>query len=338
MRSIINHFLQNLMVAAVVGCATVFPSASAFPERIQVWAPNLYPEGVSFDERSGMFFLSSVREGRIVRVHQDGRTETFANDPRLVSTLGLALDRRNNRLWACVSDPGVGQRSLPQTRGQLAQVAVIDLDAGKIQQVIDLGALLPGPHLANDLALDNHGNVYVTDSFAPMVYKIDSSGVASVLAKDQRFSAPAGVFGLNGIVYHPDGYLLAAHYASGTLYRISLSEPSRIEAVAVAGRPFSTADGLALLDSRTLAVTSNHLAPSAVFPSAVWRLSSENGWRSAHVNGRFLTGETFPTTLAEAGDRLFVVNSYISHLFSGNSTIISNFSLQTVRFESMTAI
>ena len=63
--------------------------------------------------------------------------------------------------------------SAPGTRNRVAQVLEFNLDTGELQQTYDLSSLSRGPTLANDLALDAQGNIYVTDSFQPQIYKID---------------------------------------------------------------------------------------------------------------------------------------------------------------------
>ena len=91
------------------------------------------------------------------------------------------------------------------TRGKLAAVATYDATTGAPRAYYDLSSLDPGAHLANDLVLDARGNAYVTDSFAPVIYRIDTKGHASIFARDARFKTGEG-FNLNGIAMHRGGY------------------------------------------------------------------------------------------------------------------------------------
>ena len=84
----------------------------------------------------------------------------------------------------------------------------------------------------NGITVDGAGNAYVTDSFSPVIYKIDPAGVATVFLTDDQFTG-AGI-NLNGIVYHPKGFLLAVKKNSGALYRIPLDDPRRFARVDVA--------------------------------------------------------------------------------------------------------
>jgi hypothetical protein len=62
--------------------------------------------------------------------------------------------------------------------------------------------LLPyKPIFINDAALDRQGNTYVSNSFSPVIYKVDREGNASVFFQDAGFNLPSGEFGFNGIQY-----------------------------------------------------------------------------------------------------------------------------------------
>jgi len=58
--------------------------------------------------------------------------------------------------------------------------------------------------LPNDLAFDNDGNLYVTDSAQATIFRIPPNGSAEIWYQDAVFDSPAG-FGPNGIRVSPDG-------------------------------------------------------------------------------------------------------------------------------------
>ncbi len=174
------------LVMVLPGCSDddddmVTPPAAA-PERITVPQAALHPEGIQWDAANQRFVVSSRTQGRIGTVKDDSTYTLLADDPRLVSTIGLNLDASRNRLLAAVSDGGFNPtRSSAATLRKLAALAIFNSNTGALLSYVDLGALRPGVnHFANDIAVDAQGNAYITDSFAPIIYKVDLQGTASV--------------------------------------------------------------------------------------------------------------------------------------------------------------
>ena len=105
--------------------------------------------------------------------------------------------------------------------------------------------------------------------------------------EDARLGTPAaGAFGLNGIVYHPDGYLLVAKSDNGALYKVPLTNPAAYTQVTTT-QNLSAADGLLLQDNNTLQVVSNAQA-------RVFRLATTNGFAAATLSGTFVTSRSSP--------------------------------------------
>lgn len=136
-------------------------------------AAGAYPEGIAWNARAGAFLVSSLRGGQLGLVYPDGRYRRFSTGSGLITTSGMLVDAERNRVLVCNEDVGVSLNSASGTRNRVAQVLEFNLDTGALQQTYDLSSLSRGPTLANDLALDAQGNIYVTDSFQPQIYKID---------------------------------------------------------------------------------------------------------------------------------------------------------------------
>ncbi|UYZ64486.1 hypothetical protein [Hymenobacter weizhouensis] len=328
--SSLHGLLTGGLLALATACqhdGTPFPGGG--PASITFRQTGIYPEGVQYDALRRRYFVSSVTRGVIGQVRDDGSYAPFADDPRLISSIGLHLDILRNRLLAAVSDLGVGARTTPATAGQLAALASFDARTGQRTGYLDLGALRPGQdHFANDVAVDLQGNAYVTDSFSPIIYKVTVQGQASVFYENNSLDAPAGGFGFNGIVFHPAGYLLVNHTARGVVYKIPLGGPEAPTATPVAtAQSLVGADGMLLQDPRTLLVVSG--AQSTVF-----RLASTDGFATARVTGTFATGPTFPTTLTRRSPDAYVLYAYLGDLFSGQPPR-AEFSINKVRFESV---
>ncbi|HEO65399.1 MAG TPA: hypothetical protein ENI73_05945, partial [Spirochaetes bacterium] len=197
-------FLMVFILVSLNSCESNHkPSSPILPSSLSINSPGLYPEGLAYDRKSHAFYISSVKKGKITKVSLDGKHQVFADDKRLISSLGLKVDEKRNRLIVCVADPGVGEKSSKSTRGMLAGLMIYNLKNGKKVKYINLGKMASGPHVANDLALDNNGNIYITDSFSPVIYKVNRKGKTSILMNDEKIAAPKGAFGLNGILYHP---------------------------------------------------------------------------------------------------------------------------------------
>ncbi|RZK98519.1 MAG: hypothetical protein EOO62_26435 [Hymenobacter sp.] len=264
----------------------------------------LSPEGIQYDEANKRFIVSSRTQGRIGTVRDDSTYTQLADDPRLVSTIGLNLDATRQRLLAAVSDAGVNTtRSTATTLRKLAALAIFNPSTGALLSYVDLGALRPSlAHFANDIAVDSQGNAYITDSLSPIIYKVDAQGVATVFLENSQLSGGTA-FGLNGIVYHPDGYLLVAKSNDGTLFKVPVANPSSFTTVALT-QSLVGADGMLLLDPNTLLVVAGS-------QNTVYRMVSSNGWGSAGATGSFATGAVSATTITRRNtSEAFVLYPY----------------------------
>lgn len=221
------------------------------PNAFALKETSLYPEGIVYSETTKKTYVGSYFKGKIVTVDLDGNMSDFVTDETLVAVVGLAVDVKNNRLLVCNSDAGISKRSGQTTTGQLAQVIAYDLTTGKKIKTIDLSKLFPGGHFLNDLVLDAKGNIYVTDSFSPVIYKIDTNDTPSVLLSNDNFKVPQGTFGLNGIVYHEDNYLIVGRSFGGKLYKVALDNSNTVEEIKL-NKNVNSLDGLLLTNKNTL--------------------------------------------------------------------------------------
>lgn len=284
-----------------------------------------FPEGIAYDAKADKFLVSSMHLGTIGAVGRDGKYVEFIKDDSLVSSVGMTVDAKTSRLLVCVSDPGASVVSTDSTKGKLARLVVFDLATKKRLSVIDLGGLAPaGGHFANDLTLDDKGNTYVTDSFSPIIYKVDPAGKASIFVQNDMFKGEG--FNLNGIVFHPKGYLLVLKYNSGDIYKISTSNPADITKVAMK-ETFSGADGLLLLDEKTVVLVQNNGA------NKVHKITSADGWKTASVAATTTAPLDFPTTAVMAGKKIYVNNVHLGELFDPKAPKDrSQFSIEEVEF------
>lgn len=293
------------------GCVRA-PLARPPSATLEIRQPALYPETVIDDPRSHAFLVSSLRDGGIYAVDDAGAVSARVTDARLCSVLGIALDDARGRLWAVNADLGVSVRPSSLGRGKLAGVGLYDASSGAPQAYADLAALLPGPHLLNGLAVDEvSGDAFVTDSFAPAIYRVRGDGGASVFLESPRFAGPG--INLNGVVVHPDGYLLVVKKSEGLLYRVPLAEPGAFQEVPL-GQALLGADGVMLLGKDTLVVVANKVPGASV--NAAFFLTTTDGWKTARVMRKDELGEVYPTTSVVRGGQVLVLSSRLDELIT----------------------
>jgi len=313
----VSLFLLTALLSSIAGAAPPAPALSAAPivelsatERVQLKSaakplsiaqPALYPETIEVNPLSQKFLVSSLREGL------DGRAERFLNDDRLTSILGIAVDARGKRLLVTNSDLGAAIRSSSKGPKQEAGVGIYDLSSRKPLHYVDLTPLLPrGDHLINGITVDAQGNAYATDSLSPAIYQVDPQGKASLFLEDAEFRGPG--INLNGIVSHPQGFLIAVKKSSGALYRIPLGEPKRFTRIQTP-RDFVGGDGLSLIGQTQLVLIANETP--AASSDAAFVLESRDGWQSAQLRETRPLGATYPTTSVARGSKLYTLSSHL---------------------------
>lgn len=202
---------------------------------------------------------------------------------------------------------------------------VIDRSTGKKSADIDLSGLVPGEHFPNDLIFDNEGNAYVTDSFANVIYKIDRANKASVFCDSPVFKTKG--IGLNGIVYHPDGYLLAISSGTGAIYKIDIKSPKNASPVKI-NQFFMNGDGLLLLGDKELVVVQNGGSDK------IYKIASADGWNTAKLIEATLAADrfTYPSTATKVGEKVWVMNANFSELNDSTTVPSKKFAIQHARF------
>jgi sugar lactone lactonase YvrE len=275
----------------------------------------IYPEGIEYNPATGKFLLGAFREGGVYEMDQDGSYKPLVTDDRLVTVLGIRVDVRRNRLLVATSDLGVSTHRSMEGPTKFAALGIYNLSTGAPLKFVNLGSLRPAgeSHLANDLAIDNDGNAYVTDSLAPVIYRVDVDGNASVLVEDKVLFGGEGV-NLNGIVFHPGGYLIVVKKSDGSLFKVPLQNPSQLSAIQ-APQKFVAGDGLVLVDPDNLIVIANRVGTAV--SNKAFALSSADDWNSAKVGGEFkFPGDDYPTTGAVKDGKIFVSVGSVNRLLA----------------------
>lgn len=320
-----NKLSFFILIPALLLLPMLSQSLSAQTKSILFKAPVAYPEGVAYDVASGKFLVSSVKTGTIGIVSTEGDYEPFYSDSSLKSTFGLKVDSRKKLLWACAGDPTYSSYSTPATHKKMIRLVAIDLATKKKVHDIDLSTLVGGLHFANDLVLDDKGNKYVTDSYSPVIYKVDAANKASVFAQNELFRGAD--IGLNGIVWHPSGFLIVANNNTGALLKVDIKNPSTVSRIAV-NTFFPGADGLLIDGAGNLILIQNKGV------NRVFRLASNDGWKTANVVAATKTTDRFaqPSTGTYQGQNLMVLNSKLNELSDPTAQPSQEFSIQRAEF------
>jgi sugar lactone lactonase YvrE len=192
------------------------PSVARAEVAFKLSERDLLTEGLAFDPATGDFFVSSVHRRKILRRRPDGSVSDFiAEGSGSWGVLALRVDSPRRLLWA-------GTAALPQMEGYekglegKSRVDAYDLSTGRLVRRIEIAG--PGPHVANDLAIDPSGRVYVSDSLDSAIYRISpGADSAEVFVPPGTFRSPQGIaFTAVGAA------IIVADYSRG-LYRVGIA-------------------------------------------------------------------------------------------------------------------
>ena len=312
-----THLLQTFMLTSVLGlvaCEDHRDSPNAnFPERINFVADRQYPEGIAYSSQLSKFLVTSIPLGKIGTVGTDGRYEDLITPAELISGIGMKV--AGDYVFICNSDRGISVKSTPESAFQTAELLVFNLKTKQLERRTDLDALIPAAerNFANDVALAPDGTAYVTDSFSPVVYKVAPDGTGSVLVRDNdNFSHEN--FGLNGIVYHPDGYLIVANTGKQKLFKIDLKNGNAISEITQTG-PLP-GDGLTLLNGDLYVVTGGN---------RVAQVRSDDNWQSARIIKFDQDVYTGATTSVAVNNQIYTLNARIGAIGDAKDFSIQRF-------------
>ena len=297
----------------------LFLSASAQAQSfvINYFEADIYPQSIAYYPAKNQFIVGSMKKGQIGSVNEKGEYTVLLKDSALVATSGLKI--RGNDLYVLSGDLGYSAYSSEKGKHNVARLVKVDLLSNKITSIINLDTLFKGPHFVNDLTIDDAGNIYVTDSYSPVIYKVQPNGKASVWVNSDHFNSEGK--NLNGIVYHKNGYLLVGS-KSGQLFKIDVKDSSNISEVEIEG-DFKGVNGLQF--------TSNHLLimSQAQGYNQVHILNSNNSWKTAKVLRTDNYKYMYPNRAEAVGNRIYIVDSNLDDL-SNSSKSGNAFSVRVI--------
>lgn len=305
-----------ILIGLVSSCYPVGPRA-----RISFNAPDAYPEGIAYDKAANVYYVSSARTGAVGKVTPEGVYSVIYNDTTLKSTYAMKLHPDGKRLYVCASDANYSRNTSPDTRNKLARLVGIDVTTGAKVADINLAGLYEGKRFANDLAFDDKGNMYLTDSYSNLIIKVDANNTPSVFAKSPLFET--GGIGLNGIVYHPSGFLLVSSTGKGVIFKVDVTNPQNVTVVK-APMYFIGADGMLLNDQTHLTLLVNG------GNDKIMRLETTDNWASAKLAATtFIVDRyTYPSTATFNGEDIWIMNAKFHELNDSTAIPSKVFAIQ----------
>jgi Cu-Zn family superoxide dismutase len=249
------------------------------------------PEGIAAGGGKGSFFVGATGDGTIYRGTVDNPTITeFIPGATGKSAVGMKV--AGGRLYVA--------------GGATGKVVVYDLATRQQVASFDTGA---GGFL-NDLVVTHHGDVFVTDSFRPIIWHLTAaqvkagSGTPEQIAVGPEIAYGSG-FNLNGIVARGDGRrLIVVQTNTGKLFRIDLGTGG------ASSRRIQQIDAPVLLGGDGLLIDRGRLVVVVGSPAALQFLKLDGD----AARGRLVDTQTDPTlrgpsTVARVRKLLLVVNA-----------------------------
>jgi Cu-Zn family superoxide dismutase len=284
--------LRPLSLAALLALIPLVAFAAPRPDSYVLPGDEVFPEGVSFDEQSGYFYVSSTTDGTIFRGTLDeAQAEVFLPGGEDGRTAAVGLEATDGLLF--IAGGATGQMFVyTQQRDLLASFTTS-----------------ASPTFINDVTATEDG-AFFTDSQSPFLYRVfeGPSGWEFETFLDFTgtvFEYQAG-FNANGIVTTPDGrYLIIVQSNTGELFRVDTATKEVVQ-IDLGGETVAAGDGL-VLRGRSLWVVRNSAGVIAEV-----RLSGQ-------LDSGAIVGETadesfgFPTTADIARGRMLVVNSQFNN-------------------------
>jgi hypothetical protein len=129
--------------------------------------PDLIPEDITHDPKTGRFFISSVRKAKILT----GDGKEFAKAPW--SVLALRVDAERRILWASTGWVPHCEGCDKAHKDRTALLA-FDADSGTLKQRIDS----PVKGLLGDMTISRHGEIYISEGIYGAVFRLPVGGKA----------------------------------------------------------------------------------------------------------------------------------------------------------------
>ncbi|XP_043722808.1 uncharacterized protein LOC122669952 [Telopea speciosissima] len=304
--------ITAIPLALVISLERRIKSEEGYGGSYEYYSNGWLRESCKWDDLNRRFLISSF-DGGLSQIllphdHNSGTVlleEAVVHDDEVAgnATLGIVIDRSRNRLLVAIADV-LGNR--------YGAVAAYDLTTWNRLFLTQLSGL-PGDEksFADDVAVDSDGNAYITDAKNNKIWKVGVEGDLKYVIKSPLFHPKEWYktfVGLNGIVYHPKGFLLVIHTFTGNLFKIDhlgdVKEEVQVKLVKlVGGGSLALGDGMELMSPTKLVVAGS--TPSGRL------VESLDEWETAKVVAKY----SGPLHRLATGVTVKDGKPYLNHMF-----------------------
>lgn len=302
--SLRSALLAGLMACGAAHAATEAPSTLPLPA-------DWYPESVAVGP-DGTFYVGSWRQGAVARIRPGADQAEVLVQPGsngLSNGQGVLVDARRGLLWICSGT--FGFTTVPTRPSALKSY---DLATGAPRASYPM----PEAGYCNDLAQDDDGAIYVTDSLHPRVLRWRPGDDAlQVWKEDASFSAGPEGYKLNGIAIDRNHVYVSTVTAAPYLLRIDAKPDGSAGAVTRIDMPrtLKNADGIRSVGPGRLVIfESNAFGHDGPYGGQV-SLATLAGDRASSLV-TLVAGLNDPSSGAIAHGRIYFIESKYSLLFA----------------------
>lgn len=209
----------TLLRRLALACALTFTAAGHAADAAPSTRPlpaDWYPESIAVGP-DGSFYVGSWRQGAVARIAPGSDQPDVLVSPGsngLSNGQGVLVDTRRGLLWLCSGT--LGYTTVPTNPSALKSY---DLATGAPRASYEL----PDKGYCNDLTQDDHGNLYITDSLQPRIFRWrDGDNALELWKQDASFNAGTEGFKLNGIAIDRNHIYVSTVTAAPYLLRIDM--------------------------------------------------------------------------------------------------------------------
>jgi hypothetical protein len=256
---------------------------------------DLVPEGLAYDARQNVYYLSSMNRRKIVKITPEGRVSDFVPAGRdgLLPVLGIRVDPGDNTIWANSWSEDAGRAELLHFDAAARLLGRYAMeDAAK--------------HGFNDLVLGKNGEIILTDSASNQIYRFDRGAhTFARLTAHRSLSAP------NGIALAGDDRQLFVADDFGVV-RVDLDSGASMDVIPGPRNTLAGIDGLYWHKGSLIAVQNGIGSPRI----AAFRLSKDGSrvTQTTVLENRTAFTATPTTGAIHGNDFYFIANSQVDNL------------------------